>query len=430
VSNLKFRYSARGEQKRLINRLSKEIMTKVRLTSKVVGQKCRQGIIHKICNQNGYVWTPENERVTPTEARDHSEWYKDIWGDCENLSLPVILIEQVLNRYQSYKKRNGHWPKYVEFKKDRINIKKNYIRYDDTLNRLYIRDLHGVKIELQVDNSRSVLTHKDIFLKQLNKKKKQEKSPLTTVQFAANMIFDQRQIIPIVTIEQEEIYSPAEGKFFAVDINQSTKDWLTFNIPINGHKAYPKPDSIKEAEQRIQAIETAINATFALKPNERRGKTVKVKHPDFEEMVFKCTSDGRRRLRLYWKDAHKKHKKEIKNCLGLKQIEKFIIENKLGYAHDNIGPGKQRGTFGQDKLGEYWEKRAKEIGFPFEKVNPSFTSRECPECGDQSKKNRKKDEFKCVNCGYENESHIVGAINIGRKAQRAYSDRSQVSDPE
>jgi len=54
-------------------------------------------------------------------------------------------------------------------------------------------------------------------------------------------------------------------------------------------------------------------------------------------------------------------------------------------------------------------------------VPPQNTSRTCPlqDCGHISADNRKSQaKFKCVNCGYENNADIVGAINIQERGQR------------
>tara|TARA_R110002020_G_scaffold128111_1_gene287257 strand:+ start:2671 stop:4137 length:1467 start_codon:yes stop_codon:yes gene_type:complete len=422
VSNIKLRYVAEKGNKKLMEEFSDDLMRRVRLTSKIIGKKCDSGIVHKICNQSGYIWTPEEEKITPTFMRDDPSWLLEVWKDCDNKGLPTILIEQVLNRYQSYKKRNKKWPKYVEFKKCAINIKKNYLRYCDKENVVWLRDFKNNKIKLKICDERSVLVHKGIWIKKLEDKKKPS-AALTTVAWAANVIFHQKQIIPIVKITESEAYRPVGDKFFAVDINKSDKDWLTFNMPINGHWVYPKPDHVKNAEKRVAAVEDAINKSLKIKPHQRRGQTVEVKHPEFEGKVFKCISEGRRRLRLYWKDAHKKLLKEVRNCSGLDQIMKFVLDNKLGYAHDDLASGQKNGTFSQDKLKIEWIRRTLENGIPFELVNPAYTSQRCPECGHESAKNRKKDEFKCVNCDYENESHKVGALNIAEKARKAYSVR-------
>ena len=428
VSNIKLRYIARNENKILMEAFEKELMLKVRQTAKILGKKCRLGVVHKMCNQSGYIWTPQNEKITPTFMRDSEDWFKDIWNDCENKGLPTILIEQVINRYQSYKKRNKKLPSYVEFKKDTINIKKNYIRYCDCENAIFLRDLHNNVIKLNIEETKSVLVHKEIWLDKLKAKKTKASSDLKTITFAANIMFKHRQIIPIVKIKETDAY--CAKSFFAIDINKSDKDWLTFNMPIDGSMVYPKPASIKEAETKIKKIEKAINDSLSLKPHERKGKGVRVDHPEFKGKIFKCTSDGRRRLRLYWKDAHKKLQKAINKLDMLKRIERFCVENQLGFAHDDVASGQKNGTFSQDKLKIYWVARAREARFPFEIVNPAYTSQECPQCGHRSPKNRVKDDFKCLNCDYENESHKVGAINIANKAIKAYSNKEQVFSPD
>jgi hypothetical protein len=326
----------------------------------------------------------------------------------------VILIEHAVNRYASQLKRNRKLPKYVEFKKNSVNIKKNYFKYCDVTDTMIVRDLHNNNIYLDIQNKTSVTTHKETFINQLKAKTTNENSKLTSVLWAANMMFDHRLIIPTVKLEIEDLYEAQD--FFAVDINKNKANWLQFNMPVNGKTCFPKPDIIAEKENRIRKIQKAINETLAFKPHERKSCAVL-----FEEKEYKATSPGRRLLRIEWIKAHKELKREIYNLDILKEIEEFIINNELGYAHDNVCTGQSNGTFSQDKLRDYWISRADKVRFPFEIVNPAYTSRECPKCGDRSKKNRDGDEFKCTNCDYENQSHTVGAINIGRKAMKSYS---------
>jgi putative transposase len=47
------------------------------------------------------------------------------------------------------------------------------------------------------------------------------------------------------------------------------------------------------------------------------------------------------------------------------------------------------------------------------KVPPHYTSQKCPNCGLVSSKNRQTQaEFKCIDCGYEDNADVVGAMNI------------------
>ena len=415
ISNVKLRYKEVGSEG-LMDNFSLEVMSKLRKTSKIVGRKRREGILGKICNQNGYITLSDGTTIKPTQARDDENWFKEVYQDCENKSLPVILIEQVLNRYASYKQRNKKkgFPNYIEFKKRSVNIKKNYFKYCDKTDRIIIRDLHNTNIHLDILNATSVTTHKETFINQLKAKLTNEDSKLTTSLWAANMMFDHHLIIPIVKLEIDDLYEAQD--FFAADINKSRANWLQFNMPINGVECFPKPDIIAQKEDRLKEIQSTIKETLKIKPHERKNHTV-----PFEEKEYKATSGGRRQLRLEWIKGHKDLKKEISKLDILKEIENFIIDNELGYAHDDVATGQTNGTFSQDKLKEYWIGRADKANFPFEIVNPAYTSRECPKCGDRSEKNRSGDEFKCTNCDYENQSHTVGAINIGRKAMKSYS---------
>jgi putative transposase len=70
-------------------------------------------------------------------------------------------------------------------------------------------------------------------------------------------------------------------------------------------------------------------------------------------------------------------------------------------------------------------------------VPPRNTSRTCPCCGHVSKGNRlTQAKFLCVDCGYENNACVVGAINVLERGYRllacgesAQSGRSMKQEP-
>jgi putative transposase len=52
-------------------------------------------------------------------------------------------------------------------------------------------------------------------------------------------------------------------------------------------------------------------------------------------------------------------------------------------------------------------------------VPPQNTSRTCPACGHVAKDNRlTQAQFRCVDCGYENNADVVGAINVLARGHR------------
>ena len=65
-------------------------------------------------------------------------------------------------------------------------------------------------------------------------------------------------------------------------------------------------------------------------------------------------------------------------------------------------------------------------GINFVKVNPSFTSQTCSQCGFIHKENRKNESFKCLNCGYETDADYNASVNILQRA--VYSRSSKETD--
>ena len=63
-------------------------------------------------------------------------------------------------------------------------------------------------------------------------------------------------------------------------------------------------------------------------------------------------------------------------------------------------------------------------------VPPHNTSRTCPACGRVTAENRQTQaHFECVNCGYENNADVVGAMNILARGHRVAACGEDGSDP-
>ena len=77
-------------------------------------------------------------------------------------------------------------------------------------------------------------------------------------------------------------------------------------------------------------------------------------------------------------------------------------------------------TFGE--LRSFLTYKAKSEGVPLKVINPENTSRECPKCHYIDARNRKKNQFECLRCGYTEMADYVAAINIARQGcgQTAY----------
>ena len=87
---------------------------------------------------------------------------------------------------------------------------------------------------------------------------------------------------------------------------------------------------------------------------------------------------------------------------------------------------KQKSGLNRSILDQSWAEFRRQLeyklawngGFLFA-VPPQNTSRCCPNCGHTAKDNRQTQaEFKCVNCGYQNNADVVGAINVLKRGQQ------------
>ena len=110
-------------------------------------------------------------------------------------------------------------------------------------------------------------------------------------------------------------------------------------------------------------------------------------------------------------------------------VEDLQVANMSKSAKGNIEQHgknvKQKSGLNRSILDQAWGEFRRQLdykllwngGFLFA-VPPQNTSRTCPNCGHTAKDNRKTQaEFKCVQCGYENNADVVGAINVLKRGQ-------------
>jgi len=148
------------------------------------------------------------------------------------------------------------------------------------------------------------------------------------------------------------------------------------------------------------------------------------------------TSDGRRfgdelrnlRIRTKWR----KYKGLSAYKQGLNRIAKEIVKAYPGcdFAVERLlFKGKRGRSRRFRRLNNNWaythlahklEEMGKVEGFRLWKVNPAFSSIECPKCGFTSRANRRCDDvFSCISCGFTEAVDTVGALNIGERVARS-----------
>ncbi|MFN7064858.1 MAG: zinc ribbon domain-containing protein [Aquificaceae bacterium] len=57
-------------------------------------------------------------------------------------------------------------------------------------------------------------------------------------------------------------------------------------------------------------------------------------------------------------------------------------------------------------------QRCEEEGIRLEFKSPWKTSQRCPLCGEIERRSRNGSKFKCVNCGFEADADLIGALNL------------------
>lgn len=130
--------------------------------------------------------------------------------------------------------------------------------------------------------------------------------------------------------------------------------------------------------------------------------------------------------RRQWINAHSKHKQILTKIA--KPIIDYVQTNKVGLALDGAQFGATMGTSGQEITGVL-KQLCVQKQIPFYVSNPRYTSQTCPKCGYIDKKNRNKEDFKCIKCNYTNHADKVGAINTKQQAVNWYNEQLVSSTP-
>ena len=142
------------------------------------------------------------------------------------------------------------------------------------------------------------------------------------------------------------------------------------------------------------------------------GKTGRLYGEDLKNKIQKA---GKRRKSFHHFIATEANR--IIKQIPLDNVKTIAIED-LKY----VKYGK-RGKFSRkvNRLLSFWHyarviNRIKQIceeeGIRVEEKSPAYTSQRCPDCGKIDRRNRKKDKFCCINCGFQNHADIVGAMNL------------------
>lgn len=237
-------------------------------------------------------------------------------------------------------------------------------------------------------------------------------------------------------IKGRRILIPIESNEYFQSINGTIKNIIQINIRNNK----PEISFVKEIEVKVIeeiskkiGLDIGIVNLIATEHGDLLGKKLMKELKKRDKIITKLSknlqkqgikpSESKRYVKL-----NRKLREYIKNEIGRiinKIIKKYqpkeIVIEKLDFKSSKLNKETNRvlNRFGKKRLYDKLENICSINGIVLTYINPAYTSQCCPKCNHISEENRKKrDKFRCVECGYEGYSDIIGAINV--------SDRSSI----
>lgn len=143
----------------------------------------------------------------------------------------------------------------------------------------------------------------------------------------------------------------------------------------------------------------------------------------------KGTLSAKRKLK-YFSGKEQRLMRDVNHRIS-KAIVKFALENKVSVIGLEDLTGIRTATINKvsktnrhthsswayRQLQTFIDYKAKEAGILTHYVDPAYTSQTCTRCNHISKNNRKRLEFRCGKCGYENNADLNAAMNIEHRAR-------------
>lgn len=171
-----------------------------------------------------------------------------------------------------------------------------------------------------------------------------------------------------------------------------------------------------------------VNIATTSTGNKFSGSTVdkvRIRISNHRNRLQKCgTRSARKRLKKISRQQ-RRFVRNINHCVS-KDVVKEAKALNLGVAVEDLHKIKKTVRKSQRQRHEQWsfyelatflEYKCKLAGLPFVKVDPSYTSQRCSQCGHISRFNRKTQaKFVCEHCGFSMNADINAAINIAARA--------------
>ena len=165
-------------------------------------------------------------------------------------------------------------------------------------------------------------------------------------------------------------------------------------------------------------VDVGLNVLAATSDGVLYGEHVK---PKFDRLYARIKQIRANRQRQGMKENSPRLDRLESRLSGLVKTETGRIANLLVKRHPNtvfvVEDLDLRGCRGQKRFAYRALQTNLEKKAPVEKVNPAYTSQECPSCGYVSRGNRSRTKFVCKCCGRRAHADWVGSSGVLRRSQ-------------
>ena len=164
-------------------------------------------------------------------------------------------------------------------------------------------------------------------------------------------------------------------------------------------------------------VDVGLNVLAVTSDGSLYGEHVK---PDFDRLYSRIKNLRANRQRQGLKENSPRLDRLESRLSGLVKTETGRVVNALIKRHPEtvfvVEDLDLRGCRGQKRFAYRALQTNLERKSPIEKVNPAYTSQECPSCGYVHRGNRRSTRFVCKSCGRKAHADWVGSINVLRRS--------------
>jgi len=221
-----------------------------------------------------------------------------------------------------------------------------------------------------------------------------QKARMTRVRGQADLILRNRRFYLAVVVDAPEAneYDPVSA--LGVDLG-------IVNLALDSDGTAYKGQEIDKAMHRNERIKAKLQA---------------------------CGSKSAKRHLKRISGCEARHRRNVNHIISKRLVAKakdtgraIALENLKGIRGQTTVRKAQRrrhNSWSFNQLRQFIEYKAKLAGVPVIYVNPRGRSHTCPRCGAQDKKSRpRRDQFRCVGCGFAGPADYIAALNIAARGQ-------------